>query len=141
MSPPISGSKTTPRNQHEAGRKLSSAVPPILRLTLYGAHGFIPQKIELFISTAFRTSNPAYDLLGCKVVYFGRSPMTYGRKVSPPSSGSKTKNEQGTNKKQMVSRSYKTTRRYNPEVSVLYSHRCEILNCDLLISSVLLAFK
>jgi hypothetical protein len=33
-------------------------VPPKRRLTFNGLHGVISQKIELFITTAVRTSNP-----------------------------------------------------------------------------------
>jgi hypothetical protein len=62
------------RNQHEACNKQSFAafwflallicypkdggdIPPNFRWAASGLHGVIPQKIELFITTAMRTSN------------------------------------------------------------------------------------
>jgi hypothetical protein len=45
------------RNQHEAGGNLCS-FPLKLQLTFNGLHGIMSQKIELFITTAVRTSDP-----------------------------------------------------------------------------------
>jgi hypothetical protein len=53
------------RNQH------GGDVPPKRRLNSHGLHGVISQKIELFITTAARTSNPTVNLAGriCLVSY------------------------------------------------------------------------
>jgi hypothetical protein len=48
------------RNQREAGIKQSSAILPERRLAFNGLHGVKSQKIELFITTAVRTSNRKY---------------------------------------------------------------------------------
>jgi hypothetical protein len=47
------------RNQHDAGSKQSLHIPPKCWLTFNGLQGITSQKVEFFITTAVRTSNPA----------------------------------------------------------------------------------
>jgi hypothetical protein len=51
--------KSKARNQHEAGSKQSLHIPPKYWLIFSGLHSVISEKVELFITTAVRTSNPA----------------------------------------------------------------------------------
>jgi hypothetical protein len=63
MSPPSSASKNKPsKNQGEISGK-QRYVPPNRQLTFNGLHGLVSQKIEPFITTAVRTSNPTNRIL------------------------------------------------------------------------------
>jgi hypothetical protein len=48
---------------HLRGRRCMRHVSPKCRLTCIGLNGVISQKVQLYIATAVRTSNPAYNYL------------------------------------------------------------------------------
>jgi hypothetical protein len=50
--------------------KLEAIFPPKRRLTFNGLHDVISQKIVIFITTAVRTSNPAYCTLFSTFFFF-----------------------------------------------------------------------
>jgi hypothetical protein len=59
-------------------------VPPKRRVIFNGLHGVISQKIELFIATAVRTSNPTYAKI-TQVVFSFQISDSNSRRISYPS--------------------------------------------------------
>jgi hypothetical protein len=50
------------RNQQEEGRKLCEMCLPKRQLTFNGLYGVVSQKIELFITTGMKISDPTHPI-------------------------------------------------------------------------------